>query len=143
MKVAETIASWSKDPSTKVGAVIVSPQGQILSTGYNGFPRGIEDSKDRLENRDSKYHYTVHAEMNAIYNAGATGVNLTNSSLFVWPIPVCSECAKGVIQSGIKNVFVCNPKEMKVSSDTFIRWVERWEQSKLMFDEAGIFWYEF
>ena len=102
--LAKQVASWSKDPSTQVGAVIVGDHGQVLSQGYNGFPRGIQDTPERLLDRPTKYKYVVHAEMNAIYNASLTGVSLKGSTIFVVGLPICSECAKAIIQVGIEHV---------------------------------------
>lgn len=131
--LAKHISTWSKDPSTKVGAVAVGNFGQILSLGYNGFPRGIEDSRDRLIDRDQKYALTVHAEMNAIYNATHNGVSLSGSTLYVYGLPICSDCARGVIQVGIKRVIM--------SSQTITeKWIKSWELSKKMFDEVGLEW---
>lgn len=109
--LAQHISTWSKDPSTKVGAVVVNKDQQILSIGYNGFPRGIEDDH-RLNNRDEKYKLVVHAEMNAIYNATHNGVSLNNSVLYVHGLPVCSDCANGIIQSGIKYVVMTKLDEI-------------------------------
>ena len=107
LKLARQCAGWSKDPSTKVGAVIVNPEtGAILSMGYNGFPRNIEDSRDKYTDRDIKYKYIVHAEMNAIFNACYNGTNLVGSHLYLWPLPPCVDCAKGIIQSGIIKVVI-------------------------------------
>ena len=102
--LAKEISTWSKDPSTQVGAVVIGEKGQLLSQGYNGFPRGINDTDDRLNNRERKYELVVHAEMNAIYNASFNGVSLKDSTLYVYGLPICSECAKGIIQVGIKKV---------------------------------------
>jgi len=110
IKLAKQISTWSKDPSTKVGAVVVGCHGQLLSQGYNGFPRGIHDTDDRLNNRERKYELVVHAEMNAIYNASLTGVSLKNSTLYVYGLPICNECAKGIIQVGIKKVVAMRPQ---------------------------------
>ena len=106
MAMAKEVAQWSKDPNTKVGAVAVGEKGQILSQGYNGFPRGIKDSPQRLNDRQTKYEFVVHAEMNVIYNATYSGVSLDGAKLYVYGLPVCSECAKGIIQVGIKEVYV-------------------------------------
>jgi dCMP deaminase len=108
--LAKEISTWSKDPSTQVGAVVVGAKGQLLSQGYNGFPRGINDTDDRLNNRERKYELVVHAEMNAIYNASLNGVSLKDSTLYVYGLPICSECAKGIIQVGIKKVVATRPK---------------------------------
>ena len=108
LRLAQHISEWSKDPSTKVGAVAVGQHGQILSQGYNGFPRGVTDLEDRLEVRDSKYLYTIHAEMNCVFNASLSGVSLYGSSMYVYGLPICHECAKGVIQSGVKKGKICS-----------------------------------
>ena len=132
IELAKTIGAWSKDPSTKIGAVAVGDKHQILATGYNGFPRGIKDYSDRLEVKETKYKYTIHGEMNCIYNATLTGVSLDNATLYVYGLPVCSECAKGVAQVGIKKVFACHPPIIST----------KWEQSNLLtksiFEEIGI-----
>jgi dCMP deaminase len=132
LKLAQHISSWSKDPGTKVGAVAVGKQGQILSQGYNGFPRGVKDSEDRLHEREVKYKFVVHAEQNCIYNATLNGVGLDNADLYVYGLPVCSECAKGVIQVGIKRVFICHPTEIAPI------WQDAYKFTKLMFEEAGV-----
>ena len=108
--LAKEISTWSKDPSTQVGAVVIGEKGQLLSQGYNGFPRGINDTDDRLNNRERKYELVVHAEMNAIYNASFNGVSLKDSTLYVYGLPICSECAKGIIQVGIKKVVATRPR---------------------------------
>jgi len=131
--LANEVASWSKDPSTRVGAVAIGSKGQVLAQGYNGFPRGIEDRLCRYNNRELKYRYVVHAEMNVIYNDTYNGVSLDGSTLYVSGLPVCSECAKGVIQVGISKV-VINVSEMKEP------WKHSWEISKEMFDESNIKW---
>lgn len=136
LAMAKEIASWSKDPSKKIGAVAVSDKGQVLSQGYNGFPRGINDTDRRLHTRAEKYKYVVHAEMNVIYNATYTGVSLDGATLYVVGLPVCSECAKGIIQTGVKRIVMA---DVEGGMD---RWKESWELSKMMFDEVGI-QYEF
>lgn len=132
MKLAQEISSWSLDPSTKVGAVIVGKNGQIISQGYNGFPRGVKDSADRLNIREEKYKYVVHAEMNCIYNACHNGTPLNGTTLYVYGLPVCSECAKGVVQVGISKVIMQHPAEIPK------HWEEKLKISKTIFDEAGV-----
>lgn len=131
MSLAKEISTWSKDPNTQVGTVAVRNR-QILSVGFNGFPRGIEDTKERLNERELKYHFMVHSEMNCIYNASYNGVSLFNASLYVYGLPVCSECAKGIIQVGIKEVYWKCDKEIS----------EKWENSMglsmNMFKETSI-----
>lgn len=132
LNLAKTVSTWSKDPSTKIGAVAVGQNGQILSQGYNGFPRGVEDSQRRLNDKEVKYKFVVHAEQNCIYNATLNGVSLNGADLYVHGLPVCSECAKGVIQVGIKNVFICHPAEIAPI------WQDAYKFTKQMFNEAGV-----
>ena len=132
--LARHIASWSKDPSTKIGAVAVGRKGQILSQGYNGFPRGIDDD-ERLNDRESKYKFVVHAEMNCIYNATLNGVGLSGSDMYVYGLPICSECAKGVIQVGVRRVFMCYP------ADITEKWRTSMTLSNSMFLESGVEFY--
>lgn len=133
INLAREISTWSKDPSTQVGAVIVNDERRILVTGYNGFPRGITDNDWRYQDREQKYKFVVHAEMNAIYNATYNGISLNNSTLYVWGLPVCSECAKGVIQVGIKRIVM--PK-----LDFPERWVESFRKTRELFSEALVDW---
>jgi len=130
LDLAGCIGSWSKDPSRKIGAVAIGPQGQVLAQGYNGFPRGISDADQRYADRKTKYKYVVHAEMNCIYNAADNGVSLRGSDLYVTGLPTCSECAKGVIQVGIKRVFM--------RADVPEAWIDSWNLTKTLFKEAGV-----
>lgn len=132
LDLAKEVSTWSRDPSRKIGAVVVGSKGQILSQGYNGFPRGIQDTDERYNDRETKYKYVVHAEMNAIYNATLNGVSLDGSSLYVYGLPVCSECAKGIIQVGIKTVVMLTDKLVPYV------WTESWKKTADMFDEAGV-----
>jgi dCMP deaminase len=136
LDLAKSIASWSKDPSTQVGAVAVGKHGQILATGYNGFPRGIIDSEERLNTRELKYRYTVHGEMNCIYNAALNGTSLDRSDMYVYGLPVCSECAKGIIQIGVKRVFACYPETISQ------KWAESGALTSEMFNETGVEYYQ-
>ena len=131
LALAKEVSTWSKDPSTQVGAVTVGAKKEVLSQGFNGFPRGIEDSDERYNHRQTKYKFVVHAEMNAIYNATYSGVSLDGATLYVYGLPICSECAKGIIQVGIKKVVVKKAKELD-------NWNESVELSKQMFDEADV-----
>ncbi len=106
VELAEHFSTWSKDPSTRIGAVAVSVNRQILSIGWNGFPRGIADTEPRLNDRETKYKHVVHAEQNCIYNACHNGISLCGSSLFVYGLPVCGECSKAIVQVGVQRV-VC------------------------------------
>jgi dCMP deaminase len=133
LDLAKSMSSWSKDPNTKVGAVIIGDKGQILSQGYNGFPRGIQDTEERLNEREIKLSLIVHAEMNAIYNATYSGICLDNSTLYVYGLPICSECAKGIIQVGISKIVI--PSEFV---ELRKEWTESWHRSNKMFNEANI-----
>ena len=104
----------------------------MLFRSYNGFPRGVNDIKKRLEDREEKLRYVVHAEMNCIYNASLTGVSLKGAELYVFGLPVCSECAKGVVQVGISRVNMCYP----VAIDD--KWRDSAQLSQKIFNEAGV-----
>lgn len=131
-EIAKQIASWSKDPSRQIGAVIIGDKGQIISQGYNGFPRGVVDSDERYNDRPTKYKFVVHAEANAIYNALHNGSSVMGSTIYVTGLPVCHECAKAVIQSGISKVIFDTPLNKKDS------WYESCSDALLMFKESGI-----
>jgi dCMP deaminase len=132
LSLAKNISTWSRDPSRKIGAVVVGSKGQILAQGFNGFPRGIDDTEDRLNDRETKYKYVVHAEMNAIFNACLNGTSLDGSTMFVYGLPVCSECAKGIIQVGIKHIVFL------VEDDIPPIWTESWDRSRALFEEVGV-----
>lgn len=129
LELAKHVASWSKDPSTQVGAIIVRPDtNTVMGMGYNGFPRGVHDHEDRYANRPLKYAMVVHAEANAILEAGKA---CEGATLYVWPLFTCNECAKLIIQSGIKKV-LC-PKIVSAE-----RWQESYNTSIIMYEEAGV-----
>tara|TARA_Y100000310_G_scaffold25627_2_gene24524 strand:- start:1909 stop:2364 length:456 start_codon:yes stop_codon:yes gene_type:complete len=109
------VAQWSKDPSTKVGAVIVRPDRTIASMGYNGFPRGMDDDPARYEDRAYKLAHTVHAEINALANAHepVRGYGLFTS------LPVCGPCSLHIIQHGIDWVV-----SIYASEEQYMRWGE-------------------
>ncbi|MBE6931883.1 MAG: dCMP deaminase family protein [Ruminococcaceae bacterium] len=128
MGVAMLAACRSKDPNTQVGACIVSPDNVIISTGYNGLPNGCSDDEypwDR-EGEETKYPFVVHAELNAILNSG--GRRLDGARLYVALFP-CNECAKAIIQSGIREIFYLSDKYADTPS---VR------HSKRMLDSAGV-----
>lgn len=128
LELAEFISQWSKDPSTKVGAVIVDKNRRIISTGYNGFAMGVKDTKSRLSNREIKYPIILHAEENAMSFAKQ---NLEGCSLYVSGLPPCAHCASLIAQSGIKRVYAWdNP----VSE----RWIASVELTKQIFKESGV-----
>ena len=128
MGVAKLAACRSKDPSTQVGACIVSPDDIIISTGYNGMPKGCSDDEFpwNRDGEDNKYPYVVHAELNAILNAN--GRDLRGSRVYVALFP-CNECAKAIIQSGVKEVVYLSDKYAGTPSNV---------ASKRMLDAAGV-----
>ena len=100
INLAKHIADWSKDPSTKVGAVIADDKGRIVSLGFNGFPQKISDN-ERLNDRDEKYNVIVHAEANAILFANK---DLSGYTIYTYPFQPCSRCAGLIIQSELKEL---------------------------------------
>jgi dCMP deaminase len=136
MELAKAVASWSKDPSKKIGAVAIGSKGQVLAQGFNGFPRGIDDNDERLNDRETKYKYVVHAEMNLIYNATFNGISLDGSTVYVYGLPICSECAKGLIQVGVKQVVMCENSYQ----DADEKWMKSLELSVALLNESGIHW---
>jgi len=133
MQLAQLISTWSKDPSTKVGCVIVSPEKTILSMGYNGFPRGVNDDIPTRQERPIKYDFVVHAEENALLNAGKNGTRLSGGILYV-TMPPCTRCAGSIIQAGIKEVIYLEPEIQKQIPG----WRDTLDISFTMFNEAGI-----
>jgi len=128
LELAQLVATWSKDPSTKVGSVIVDAKRRVLSVGYNGFPRGLPDDPATLAKRDAKLSMTVHAEMNAILNTGVP-TSLEGATLYSSLYP-CNECAKAIIQSGIARVVTYAP--------TSAKWKVAHDTASQMFDSAGV-----
>lgn len=125
--LAAHIATWSKDPSTQVGAVIVDDNRRIVSVGYNGFPAGVNDTPDRYENREIKYEMIIHGEINAILFANR---DLHNCTLYTWPFMPCSRCASIVTQKGINRVVAPENKDP--------RWAKSFDLSKNIFSEAKV-----
>ena len=113
LNIAEQVKRKSKDQSTQIGAVIVGEDKEVLSTGYNSFPRGLDDSLPERQERPEKYFWMEHAERNAIYNAARIGVSLKNSTIYLTSGLPCMDCARGIVNSGIKTVYckqVCTTK---------------------------------
>ncbi len=132
--VAREVSTWSKDPSSKIGAVIVDPStNDIVSTGYNGFPPGMADSKDRLETRDVKLRYVVHAEANAILRARC---DVRGFDMYTYPTLMmpnnCPDCAKTIATAGIKRVFYFEEENVPQ------RWEELADFTKTIYAETGV-----
>ena len=132
--LADMVGSWSKDPSTKVGAVIIRPDRTIASVGYNGFPRGVDDSPEIYEDRPTKYMRIVHGEANAILSAREP---LHGYTLYVTPLHPCATCSGLIIQAGIKVVNYSMSKQ-NIRNDA---WQQHYEQMTEMFLQAGIRYY--
>lgn len=128
LSMARKVAGWSKDPSLKVGACIANHRRQIIGLGYNGFPRGVEDSEDRLKDRTKKLMFVVHAEVNAIQNKVG---DIEGQSIYVTHFP-CNDCAKVIIQSGLKTVVF--PADGMLPD----RWKDQQAAALDMFKEAGV-----
>lgn len=127
--LAQHVASKSKDPSTKVGCVIVGPDHEIRATGYNGFPRGIADD-ERLHDRSQKYPLIVHAEENAVCAAARVGVPLKGCKAYV-TMPPCARCARSLIQAGVATV-IYPDREIPE------RWRDDILTASMMLHEAGV-----
>lgn len=129
--LAQYASTKSKDPSTKVGAVISRPDNTIASVGYNGFPRGIKDDVTLLSNRDEKYKRMVHAEMNAIL--ACKDQSLEGYTLYTWPFMPCERCAVHIIQAGIKRVVA-----PRTPNGAYDRWADNFRTSIRLFQEGGV-----
>lgn len=130
LRLAQEVSKWSLDPSTKVGCVLVRNK-RVISTGYNGFPKNISDSFDRLMDRDQKYEITVHAEVNAVTTAALHGVSTDECTAYVTFSP-CSRCASVLINAGITSVYVSG------GSDIPERWIKNFVLASKLLAEAGI-----
>lgn len=131
--IAHQVKLKSKDKYTQIGAVIVGADNEIVSTGYNSFPRGINDANDERQERPEKYYWFEHAERNAIYNAARIGVSTKGTTMYLTCGIPCADCARGIINSGIVCIF-CERGEGAKGP----KWEESAERSWQMFDEAGV-----
>ena len=127
LEMAKLVSTWSKDPSTKVGAVIVDSDNTVISVGFNGLPRRIQDTDQRLNNRDIKLKMIIHAEINAIITAKRP---LNGTTIYTYPFMSCSQCAGMIIQSGI-----CRHISYKTDNE---RWKDSFDLALEMFDEARV-----
>jgi dCMP deaminase len=134
LEMAEVVKLKSKDQSTQIGAVVVGEGRNVLSTGYNSFPRGLDDSLQERQERPEKYFWIEHAERNAIYNAALEGVSLKNSTIYLTSGLPCMDCARGIVNSGIKIVWckrVCTTKNKE-------KWEESQKKSLQLLNECGV-----
>ncbi len=135
MDVADLVATWSKDTSSKIGAVVVGEDKEIRATGYNGIVRGVDDDTPERMERPIKYDFFEHAERNAVYNACLTGTSLKGCTIYVTTMP-CPDCARAIIQSGIKCVIT---RKVIIDENTPKgTWRDKLIFSEQMFNEAGI-----
>jgi dCMP deaminase len=131
IELAALVATWSKDTSTRIGAVIVGPGKDVRSLGFNGFPRGVDDSvKERYE-RPLKYLWTVHSEENALLNALRNNVSVIGCTIYLNGFP-CAPCARAIVQSGIIKLVGFKPN----FDDP--RWGEEYKETLSMFQESGV-----
>jgi dCMP deaminase len=133
MTMVYLIAMKSKDQKSHLGAVIVGPDREVRSTGYNGLPRGCNDNLSERQERPEKYFWFEHAERNAIYNAARTGIPLKGCTMFTNGVP-CTDCARGIIQVGIKRVIV----HKEWVENTPPHWENHAKRSKVMLYETGV-----
>lgn len=134
LSIAETVKEKSKDRRTQIGAVIVGSDNEIVSTGYNSFPRGIDDEQEDRQVRPEKYYWIVHAEMNAILNAARIGVSTKNCTMYLTCGVPCSDCCRGIINSGIKKIY-CKIQDTTRNRD---HWDAHAARSRVMFEESGV-----
>lgn len=132
-QLANTVKLKSKDKYTQIGAVIVGKDGEIVSTGYNSFPRGLDDGLDFRQERPEKYYWFEHAERNAIYNAARIGVSTKGTTMYLSCGLPCADCARGIINSGITRIFC---ERVDVTKGKL--WKESQERSWDMFMETGV-----
>jgi len=131
MDLAKLVASWSKDRSTKVGAVIVDYRNVIIAVGWNGFPRYVNDDVEERHERPLKYKWFEHAERNAIYNAAAKGISTHLCTMYI-PWYPCADCARAILQAGISEIVVVEPDW----DDE--RWGDDFKIVKEMFSEVSL-----
>ncbi len=130
LRIAREVQSWSKDPSTKCGCVLVKER-RVLSTGYNGLPASLSDSLERYMDRDFKLASIIHAEKNAIFNAAKNGSQTEGATAYItWP--PCSQCASALIQAGVSKVVCPNPNSGPK------RWVTNFLLANELLYEAGV-----
>lgn len=138
MNMVYLIAMLSKDENTHIGAVVVGPDNEVRSVGYNSFPRGINDYVSERQQRPEKYHWFAHAECNSVYNAALAGIALKGCRMYTNGIP-CTGCMHAVMNAGIKEVIV----DTKWNDGNYNQWKEQADRTRIAFAEAGIklrFW---
>jgi dCMP deaminase len=132
--IAHQVKLKSKDEKTQIGAVIVGEDNEIVSTGYNSFPRGIIDDISERQERPEKYFWFEHAERNAIYNAARIGVSTKGTTMYLTCGIPCADCCRGIINAGITTI-VCEVGDAGAKGP---KWEESGKRSLQMFNEAGV-----
>jgi len=134
LNIAEQVKEKSKDRSTKIGAVIIGPDNEIVSTGYNSFPRGINDEVEERQQRPEKYYWMVHGEMNSILNAARIGVSTKGCKMYLTCGIPCSNCGRAIINAGITEVY-CKKEDTTRNRE---KWDEESARTLKMFEESGV-----
>ena len=132
--LANNVKLKSKDTKTQIGAVIVGEDNEIVSTGYNSFPRGLDDTIVERQERPEKYYWFEHAERNAIYNAARIGVSTKGTTMYLSHWFPCSDCARGIINAGITTLYCDRPDDTSKSSS----YIESFKRSREMLLEADV-----
>lgn len=132
--IAEQVKLKSKDQSTQIGAVIVGQHNEILSTGYNSFPRGLDDEQQTRQERPEKYFWMEHAERNGIYNAARVGTPINNAVIYITSGLPCADCARAIINSGIKKIY-CKTQDTTKNKE---KWEESQKRTLQMLSECGV-----
>lgn len=134
-ELTHVVKKKSKDEKTQIGAIIVGKNKEIVSTGYNSFPRGINDNVQERQERPEKYFWFEHAERNAIYNAARIGVSTMGTTMYLSCGIPCTDCTRGIINAGIKRIFIEPGKNSGAQGE---KWAEHEDRSFDMFKEAGV-----
>jgi dCMP deaminase len=134
LTICNHVASRSKDPNTQLGCVIVGPAHEIRSTGYNSLPRGIRDDVPERLQRPTKYFWMEHAERNAIYNSARAGTSTEGCSIYVQIMP-CMDCARAIVQAGIKEVVISRERMARYSSEQYDA---QFRDVETLLQEAGV-----
>ena len=133
LRLAKEVSTWSKDPGTKVGSVLVSGKA-LTSVGYNGFPSSIEDKQELLDDRISKLQRTIHAEVNTILSADSSTLESFAHSLYVYPFMPCAECAKLILAKPTIYRVVCPYTDVS----KHVTWGNSFKTTRALFEEAGV-----
>jgi dCMP deaminase len=134
LNIAEQVKEKSKDRRTKIGAIIVGKDNEIVSTGYNSFPRGINDDVEERQERPEKYFWMVHGELNAILNAARIGVSTNGCKIYLTCGVPCSNCGRAIINAGITEVY-CKTEDTTRNRE---KWDEEAARTLKMFEESGV-----